>query len=106
MPIMIDMEKPKRCEDCPIDYDQVCCNLGAKRYFDDEWKDEEERLYGRTYSDECPLKEIVLCKDCKYCVDEPWMGRSVYICNRTPWQRSEGERKAEDFCSRGERREA
>lgn len=66
MPIMIDMEKPKRCEDCPIDYDQVCCNLGAKRYYDDEWKDEEERLYGRTYSDECPLKEIVLCKDCKH----------------------------------------
>lgn len=48
---------------------------------------------------------VVRCRDCKHCVDEPWMGRSVFICNRTPWQRSEGERKAGEFCSRGERRE-
>ena len=48
--------------------------------------------------------EIIFCKECKWSSNEPYHGEDVWICNRTHWARSEGQRNPEDFCSRAERR--
>ncbi len=54
------MKMPKRCADCPnevfFDY-YICCETN-------EIIDKNERLKKRLGN--CPLVEIVTCKDCKY----------------------------------------
>lgn len=69
MPILIDMEKPKCCERyadgdfdvCPFFYGESTCAFthGAPKNY---------MLEGGwiLVSDNCPLKEIVLCRDCKH----------------------------------------
>lgn len=49
--------------------------------------------------------EIIRCRECKYSSNEPYHGKDVWICNRTHWARSEGQRKPDDFCSYAERRD-
>lgn len=108
MPIMIDMEKPKYCEiydngtfaDCPLLYDANDCKLFADtrcREWLEGWAIE---------SDNCPLKEVVLCKDCKY------EGINAYeykpnSYGKEGWCVKYNHAVADDdFCSTGERREA
>ena len=58
--IAINIEMPKRCWDCPIshvdeiDY-YICGEIGKNVY-----------LYANEIHPDCPLVEIVTCKDCKY----------------------------------------
>jgi hypothetical protein len=122
MPIMIDMEMPKRCEindlgtgefaECPLLYDANDCKLFADtrcREWLEGWAIE---------SDNCPLKEIVLCRDCKH---RPLPGSEAPLLDDAEAS-FEGERdyrcpclcydsyyswtpKDDFFCGYGERRE-
>lgn len=51
------------------------------------------------------VQELIRCKDCRFCGDEPYEGTHVYICNRTMWSRSEGQRTAKGFCAWAEPKE-
>lgn len=80
-----NMDKPKVCVDCSVN-DMVCglwmevANIKAHRHKD------------------CPLIEIVECKDCKYWADD--MSGNMW-CEHAIG----GLTEANDFCSYGERRE-
>lgn len=50
------MEKPESCWDCPI----LCKENG-------QCKKTEKYIYGNDIPADCPLTEIVTCKDCRYC---------------------------------------
>ena len=54
-----DMEMPKNCLDCPISHEDeidycICGKTGKNVY-----------LYANEIHPDCPLVEIVTCKDCK-----------------------------------------
>lgn len=58
MSILIkDMEMPKNCNDCPLNYDQMACKVTGTRWWSDTmvlmgFDSDKERLY------DCPLVEI------------------------------------------------
>ena len=59
-----DMEIPKCCDDCHLNYDQIHCIItGTQFYYNDDFDCGEERL------PDCPLIEIIKdenikCEDC------------------------------------------
>ena len=85
--IVKGMEMPKHCYECPLqDREYGVCNILKITVYD--------------IPKECPLVEVVQCKDCKYLV------RSEGVCkvlsnNYEPPVYVEDD----DFCSRGKRRE-
>lgn len=63
--VQIDnMEMPKNCFDCDLNYDYFRCAITRTNYYEDEqFNPSEERL------SDCPLREaqsVVRCKDCKH----------------------------------------
>lgn len=58
--IAINMEMPKSCAECPMyqSEDSDYCDITG------EWITGQEMVRHKN----CPLKEIVTCEDCKYCV--------------------------------------
>lgn len=58
MSILIkNMEMPKNCSDCPLNYDQMACKVTGTRWWSDTmvlmgFDSDKERLY------DCPLVEI------------------------------------------------
>lgn len=99
MIIIPDTEMPNSCDDCPLEYDSICC-----RAFDIEFYP----LY--SYDDyctkrhpDCKLRELVLCKDCK------WYGRAdkrrFYRGMDCLQKRIDTIIPDKDFCSRGERKD-
>ena len=81
---------PKQCYDCMlISSDGLYCRATQK---DVDWSN---------IHDDCPLIEIVRCKECKWCdngIDED--GKPFLKCLGIHY----GGTKAEDFCSYGERK--
>ena len=48
--VQIDMEMPKNCSDCPLNYDMIFCSISETKM---SWsKMDKERL------PDCPLKEL------------------------------------------------
>ena len=87
--ILIDIPMPESCIECPCMYDYIQCTA---------LKDNEHESlsacddYAKR-QEWCPLKEVVLCKDCKK--------RNSWEC----WQYFFGRIKIPDdwFCADGER---
>ena len=89
-----DVEMPKSCHwDCPLcNEDGGSCMLGA---YDPKTDTKKER------AKDCPLVEIVTCKDCKYYRnkdDDEWCTNHSIKDNKF-WVREDY------FCADGERRE-
>ena len=80
-------EMPSCCRHCPCS-DDLQCNL-TTQYND---------LIGRP--DDCPLVEIVTCKDCDYCRFELVEGIPYYWCDKDNCPTSE-----DFYCGNAERRE-
>ena len=93
-----NMEKPKDCEVCPF------IILDGAVTDDNKWVSYSIcDLLGKTIGDadmlnDCPLIEIVECKNCKYWADD--MSGNMW-CEHAIG----GLTEANDFCSYGERRE-
>lgn len=97
------MEMTKSCAECSFVVDDMCggatCILLC-----DEWKDNENHR-----AENCPLTEIITCKNCKYCEEVHYEneGEPPYVklkCNST--RNTRFYRVEEDFyCGDGERRE-
>lgn len=92
--VAIDMEMPKSCHwDCPLcNEDGGACMLGA---YDPKTDTKKER------AKDCPLVEIVTCKDCRHCfIDEDGHG---YHCEKSDTERIP---TCTDFyCENAERKE-
>ncbi len=86
------MEMPKNCIECPLfDGEYGDCNIIGKTKADAT----EER------AENCPLQEIVTCKDCKYYfIDEDGCG---YHCEKSGTERIPT--CADFYCIHAERRE-
>ena len=55
--LIVDMEMPKNCQDCPLNYDQMACIVTGTRWWSDtivlmDFDSDNERLY------DCPLIEV------------------------------------------------
>ena len=66
--IQVDLPMPEACDVCPFNYDFCWCQAFGNR---DDWEkyenDWNENVCDRkTRPEYCPLKEIVICKDCKH----------------------------------------
>lgn len=64
--ILIDLPMPEACDVCPFNYDFCWCTAFRNN---DEWEkhsdDWNDHVCDRkTRPEYCPLKEIVMCKDC------------------------------------------
>jgi hypothetical protein len=88
------MEMPKSCKECPMTYkdevDYRICTIIGKNVD-----------YGRAneiHSD-CPLVEIITCKDCKHCKKDTSEGEKLLWCKRDSCAVSE------DYYCGGGRRE-
>lgn len=97
--IAINIEMPKRCFDC----DFYSNEYGCKLKFTEECNPSIER------AKDCPLVEIITCKDCKHRdkVHPSWLSNKkneVYFCTL---QSDEYCYEVEDdhYCADGERRE-
>jgi hypothetical protein len=86
------MEMPENCMDCPLfDGEYGTCNIIGKTKADAT----EER------AENCPLVEIVTCKDCRHCfIDEDGHG---YHCEKSDTERIPT--CADFYCAHAERRE-
>lgn len=97
------MELPKSCAECGFVTDDMLGDATCVLLCD-EWKDNENHR-----AENCPLVEIVTCKDCKYCEEVHYEneGEPPYIklkCNST--RNTRFYRVEEDFyCADAERRE-
>lgn len=89
------MEKlPKNCEDCPLcnEYDYECGING----YDSKTDTAKERMKN------CPLVEIVTCKDCKYNVKNGYntttcdIGHRFYMRDHNTFYCADGERREEE----------
>ena len=96
MAILIDIETPKNCKECPfsdivvvghIYREQYICNFSGKH--------QSVRMQDRP--DWCPLREVVRCVDCIYS-EESYVSGCVY-CEWNDMSCVE-----EGYCHRGERR--
>lgn len=95
--VAVNMEMPKSCSQCPLciedKYADMTCVLLCE-----EW---EESNYNENHRDEnCPLAEIVTCKDCKYyrVEDDDEYCTNHTIKDNKFWVREDY------FCADGERR--
>lgn len=94
----------QRCEDCI--HKNVClhkANIQTDTYaYMGVNYDTEKCEHYKTYAD---VAEVVRCKDCKYwCIQEGNDINQSYFCSRDKmWCMPT--RKADDFCSYGERKE-
>ena len=85
---MPNMDKPKRCVDCVCNNDDYMCNA---THMEIDWQSQQ-------VNEDCPLIEIVRCKDCKY---------AKYRIEGTEYDKCMITQlfvNKSDFCSYGERR--
>lgn len=77
-----------------IVYVKPLCKPGI--YITSKWLDEKKDQYANVFIDDKPL---IRCKDCKYWEEE---SKDRFYCERTMfWTTMD----ADDFCSRGERKD-
>ena len=102
--LQVDLPMPKSCDVCPFNYDFICCNAISDEEWEkvgDDWNwnvcDRDDR------PEYCPLKEIVMCKDCKYaevdmCCSHPseWNNSETRNHNNPNWFCADGERRTGD----------
>lgn len=86
-----NMEKPKTCEDCP-------CAYFTEGAYTDECQVTHNHITDEKPTD-CPLIDIVRCKDCKHYDTE---SRTFPCC--TDIFGAVRYMEADGFCSKGERR--
>lgn len=101
--LMIDMELPPNCYECPINYlEWGACVVGRMNIADStEVRGKtivryRENAYKR--ADGCPLKEIIRCGKCRY-----YQGNHDAPGCAPCSLRGLGEVMWDDFCKRGER---
>lgn len=82
-----DMEMPKCCVECPY-FDDYCALTG-------KWESDTEQIR----DNDCPLVEIVTCKDCKY---NGTMYCKCFMCDGNEYM---SYHNPNFFCADGERRE-
>ena len=69
--IQIDLPMPEACDVCPLNYDFCWCQGLNKEEWEKYGDDWNEKVCERKDRPEyCPLKEIIMCKDCKHRPDE------------------------------------
>ena len=94
---------PESCDDCPCLYDGIACQAAEFDNFVEESCTIFSSITDRHPN--CPLKELVLCKDCKHrCFDN----RFGFMCNLDTGDPYEMGRNAYDddwFCADGERKD-
>lgn len=88
-----DMEMPNNCSDCLLEYDQYRCQICGCNWYEQDYIDigfdaNKDRL------PECPLFQIVHCKDCISFLNG-------HLC--TLDRHGAIETKPDDYCSYGER---
>lgn len=81
------VEMPKNCNECPYSCD-YCALTG-------EWVSDTEQIRDKN----CPLVEIVTCKDCEHCRFESVEGMPYYWCDKDDRVTSE-----DYYCADAERR--
>ena len=64
--IQIDMSMPTNCLDCPACNEYLTCAIPVNGR---KWGENDVREFGQGRPEWCPMKELVICKDCK------WLGR-------------------------------
>ena len=79
------MEIPKNCMDCPLTYPRWDFDIGCKCCKAIIGHHEEYGEYKTTRHPDCPLVEIVTCKDCKFndnntCVIDGFGVADDYFC--------------------------
>lgn len=87
-------EMPKSCAECSFVVDDMCGGATCILLYD-EWKDNENHR-----AENCPLTEIITCKNCKHCyhmTDAP----KVLVCEKHNCQQV----SKNFFCADGERKE-
>ena len=89
-----DMEMPKCCIDCPFLKADTSRKFFCERMMKYIDKNELESRHK-----DCPLLEIITCKDCKYCRFELVEGIPYYWCDKDSCATSE------DYYCGGGRRE-
>ena len=89
-----DMEMPESCIDCPFVKAE-----GTKFFCSRIMKYIDKDNLGNKH-DDCPLVEIVTCKDCDYCRFELVEGMPYYWCDKDNCTTSE-----DFYCGNGDRRE-
>ena len=100
--LQVDLPIPKACDVCPFNYDFCWCQALSKEEWEkysDDWNDNV--VDRETRPEYCPLKEIVMCKDCKhqYCMTK----NGDVICGHV---NHESEKNSCDwFCADGEMKE-
>ena len=67
--ILIDMPMPKNCIDCPACNEYLMCAIPCNGR---GWGENDVKDFSKSRPEWCPMKEIVRCKDCKWC--EPYDG--------------------------------
>lgn len=75
-----DMEMPKSCNECPFKANDYVCRLLDCAFSCNHFK---ERNYN------CPLVEIVTCKDCEHCKKDMVEGIEYLWCNKDSCATSE-----------------
>lgn len=93
-----DMELPKSCAECGFVTDDMFGDATCVLLCD-EWKDNENHR-----AENCPLVEIVTCKECKYCRNK---GDKYSYCTKRLNVDSVTDRYREPdfFCADAERKE-
>jgi len=84
-----DMEMPKCCNECPFRANDYVCRLLDYAFSCNHFK---ERNYN------CPLVEIVTCKDCIYCRADVVEGIEYLWCDKDDYATSENY-----YCGGGKR---
>lgn len=75
-----------------------------KEYIVHEPKDKPCAIEEYTSFYGIPIKELIRCKDCKYCKVYEVFGHTLPLCNRIKTMIADA-LEEDDYCSRAERRE-
>ncbi len=84
---------PESCDACPCQYDLIACQAASiETFYEDSFTIFDEST---SRHPNCPLRELVLCKDCKWFND---IGCAIRIVD-------DSDKPTEnDYCSFGERK--
>ena len=103
MAILIDMDMPTDCRDCPMEtyYSSTGETVCIASWEILAYPYQTIQFNGRP--DWCPLREVVRCRECKSYIKVENESEAWELCNHGMVSiHSVG---GEEFCSRGERRE-
>ena len=95
MAILIDMDMPENCGECEFchteNFETWCCPTGREDILHD------------ARPDWCPLREVVMCRECESYIKSENESEVWELCNHG--MVSIHSVDGEGFCSRGKRRE-